>query len=85
MSSKDRKNIHLEFFYALFEPYTFDPIHNIAARWGITWAVLLIFLQLYNLFKTHAFMSTTVLILCMLYIILYPTIGAMGTILDNKM
>ncbi|MGA1869304.1 MAG: ATP-binding protein [bacterium] len=79
-----KQNIHFEFCVALLDPYTYDPIHNISARWGLTWSVLLIGLLLFNLFSSHSFLHPVDLSALLLLVALFPTIGALGTINRNR-
>ncbi|MGA1867440.1 MAG: ATP-binding protein [bacterium] len=77
-------NIHVEFFYAIMEPHTYDPVHNICARWGLTWAVILNGLLFISLLTANKLIHPVDMTACLIFIAIYPTIGALGTIFRNR-
>ncbi|MGA1825431.1 MAG: ATP-binding protein [bacterium] len=77
-------NLHLEFFWAIMEPHSYDPVHNICARWGLTWAVILNALLYISLLTANKLIHPVDMTACIIFTCIYPTIGALGTIFRNR-
>jgi|GEM_PF-3091921 len=72
------KDLMKEFIRSFKDPYTYDPRVNLSARWALLWCTLLLILGIIHIH--HAFQLVVDFTFGIIALILYPTLGATGTI-----